>query len=421
MIRTNGGFGRTNGGAVYTRRFAVKRLLDWIPALSMTLVSLISYVDRNTLALLAPTILKETGLSGEQYGWIISAFSVTYMIGNPVWGRWLDRIGLLRGMTIAVGFWTVASMSHALAVGFKSFAVARAALGFGEGATFPGGLRTVLQTLPPHLRARGVAVAYSGGSLGAVVTPLIVTPIALAWGWRGAFWFTGLIGALWLVLWRVVGRNPKLLAEVQVTAGERQHPNWSSGQLWGFMAAYAMGGLPLAFVLYNTSLYLGQVMGLGQGAIGALLWIPPLGWETGYFFWGALADRGGLRDHGGAPAFLRYFLGLMLLSLPLCAGPAISSVPALMGLLFFSMFVAAGYIIISVAYATSVFSGRHAGFLAGLGAGSWSAMVALVMPYFGRLFDRHDYALAFLLAALFPVAGTLLWWVFDTHAQSAKA
>ena len=81
---------------MYTNPFAVKRLLDWIPALSMMLVSLISYVDRNTLALLAPTILKETGLTGEQYGWIISAFSVTYMIGNPVWGRWLDRIGLLR-------------------------------------------------------------------------------------------------------------------------------------------------------------------------------------------------------------------------------------------------------------------------------------------------------------------------------------
>lgn len=414
-----------NGSAVYTRRFPVKRLLDWIPALSMTLVSLISYVDRNTLALLAPTILKETGLSGEQYGWIISAFSVTYMVGNPVWGRWLDRIGLLRGMTLAVGFWTVASVAHALATGFRSFAIARAALGFGEGATFPGGLRTVVQTLPPHLRARGIAVAYSGGSLGAVVTPLIVTPIALAWGWRGAFWFTGLIGVLWLVMWRVVGRNPKLRSEPAVSTGESQHPRWFHPKLWGFMAAYAMGGLPLAFVLYNTSLYLGQVMGLNQGAIGSLLWIPPLGWEAGYFFWGALADREGLRDSGEAPSFLRYFLALMLLSLPLCAGTLISSVPALMGLLFFSMFVAAGYIIVSVAYATSIFSSRHAGFLAGLGAGSWSAAVALVMPYFGRLFDRQEYSTAFLLAALFPVAGTLLWWLLHASsqhaAQSAKA
>jgi MFS transporter, ACS family, hexuronate transporter len=166
----------------------MSRLSLWIPALSMTLVSLISYIDRNTLALLAPTILKETGLSAEQYGWVISAFSVAYMIGNPVWGRLLDRFGLPLGMAVAVGAWTLASVSHAFAVGFWSFAVARAALGFGEGATFPGGLRTVVQTLPAEWRSRGIAVAYSGGSLGAVVTPIIVTPVAAWFGWRGGVW-----------------------------------------------------------------------------------------------------------------------------------------------------------------------------------------------------------------------------------------
>jgi MFS family permease len=102
----------------------------WIPALSMLAVSLISYIDRNTLAILAPTILKDTGLSNREYGFIISAFSIVYMLANPVWGRILDRAGLRRGMTAAVTSWTIASVSHAFA---------RAALGFGEGATFPGG------------------------------------------------------------------------------------------------------------------------------------------------------------------------------------------------------------------------------------------------------------------------------------------
>src|SRR5260370_37223832 len=116
--------------------------MRWVPTISMLLVSLISYIDRNTLALLAPTILKETGLSGEQYGYIISAFSIMYMIGNPVWGILLDRFGLRWGMTAAVSFWTVASAAHAFAGGLFSFAAARAVLGFGEGATFPGGMRT---------------------------------------------------------------------------------------------------------------------------------------------------------------------------------------------------------------------------------------------------------------------------------------
>ena len=114
----------------------------------MLLVSLISYIDRNTLALLSPAILKETGLTAEQYGWVISAFSLAYMLANPLWGKWLDRFGLRLGMLLAVSIWTVASASHAVAAGFLGFALARAMLGFGEGATFAGGLRSVLRQDP---------------------------------------------------------------------------------------------------------------------------------------------------------------------------------------------------------------------------------------------------------------------------------
>ena len=103
---------------------------QWAPAVSMLLVSLISYIDRNTLALLAPTILRDNHLSAEQYGWIISAFSVAYMAGNPLWGRWLDRWGVRNGMLLAVAFWTLASTAHAFVAGFLGFAVSLAALGF---------------------------------------------------------------------------------------------------------------------------------------------------------------------------------------------------------------------------------------------------------------------------------------------------
>src|ERR1700727_1418132 len=106
----------------------------WAPTASMLLVSLISYMDRNTLALLAPTILLELHLSAEQYGWMISAFSVAYTLGNPLWGIALDRMGLRVGMFLAVALWTAASASHALAATFAGFALARALLGFGEGA-----------------------------------------------------------------------------------------------------------------------------------------------------------------------------------------------------------------------------------------------------------------------------------------------
>jgi ACS family hexuronate transporter-like MFS transporter len=388
----------------------------WVPAGAMLAVSLISYIDRNTLALLAPTILRETGLSGEQYGFIISAFSIAYMLANPVWGKILDRAGLRRGMTVAVSCWTLASVAHAFAGGLWSFAVARAALGFGEGATFPGGLRTVVQTLPEDRRGRGLAVAYSGGSLGAVVTPLIVTPIFLWWGWRGAFWFTGLTGLAWLGLWAVVSRRPEIRRVRQVRPSAEATtpgPRLRDPQLWAYICAYAMGALPLGFVLYSASLYLAHPLGQSQAFIGKVLWIPPLGWEMGYFVWGWLTDRG-LKKGGSRRESLRRMLTwCAVLSLVFALTPLVPGTVPVLVLMFLAMFAASGFLVLSVAYANSVYTADHAGLIAGVGAGSWSAAVAVMMPILGRLFDVHAYAAAFWIATAIPMCGFVGWLVLS--------
>ncbi|MCC6861237.1 MAG: MFS transporter [Bryobacterales bacterium] len=389
----------------------MNRISLWLPVATMLLVSLISYIDRNTLALLAPTILKETRLSAEQYGYIISAFSFAYTIANPLWGRWLDVMGVRWGMSAAVLIWTAASTAHAFVGGFLGFGAARAALGFGEGATFPGGLRTAVQTLPPDKRSRGIAVAYSGGSLGAVITPLIITPIAHWWGWRAAFLFTGFIGLSWLALWQAISRNPALRGRPErlPAASKATRPRFSDPRIWSFMCAYAWGALPLALVIYGAAIFLNRSLGTSQLTIGKVLWIPPLGWEIGYFVWGWLADR---RVAAGLPpdrAFGSVLAVATLLSLPLMAVPWLASLPGVMALLFLSMFAASGFIILPVAWAARVYSPDHAGLIAGLGAGAWSLMVAVVMPVFGRLFDLARFDAGFVLAAGFPVAGYVTW------------
>src|ERR1035437_1587139 len=395
-----------------------ERWRRWLPAGSMLLVSLISYIDRNTLALLAPAILRETGLSGEQYGFIISAFSIAYMLANPLWGRILDRAGLGRGMSAAVSCWTGASMAHVFASGFWSLGAARAALGFGEGATFPGGVRPVVQTLPPDQRGRGLAVAYSGGSLGAVVTPLIVTPIFLWWGWRGAFWFTGMAGLAWLGLWAVVSKRPEIRKARPAAEAKTAGPRPSDRRLWAFICAYALGALPLGFVLYSSSLYLAHPLGRTQAFIGKVLWIPPLGWEIGYFVWGWLTDRG-LRNGGSRRAGLRRMLGwCAALNLAFAATPLVPGTFPVLLLMFLAMFVASGFVVLSVAYASSVYASDHAGLIAGVGAGSWSAAVAVVMPLFGRLFDVHSYAAAFWIATAVPLCGFAGWLVLSRESGS---
>ena len=385
----------------------------------MMLVSMISYIDRNTLAILSPTILKQTGLSTEQYGYIVSVFSFAYMAGNPIWGWLLDRLGVRRGMLTVVSIWTLASASHAFAGGFRSFAVARGILGFGEGATFPGGLRTVMQSLPVESRSRGVAIAYSGGSLGALFTPWIVTPLAAHYGWRGAFFFTGFVGLVWLLIWNQVSRRPELsqVHQAQDGAGITARPGFTDRRLWSFVSLYALGGMPLAFVLYYSAIYWSRVMGKSQADLAYVLWIPPLGWELGYFAWGWLTDR----LPGGPRFYLAQWKQIALLTALsglLALVPQTESYAMSIALMAFAMFIGAGFVIAAMSYVTRIYSVRDSGLIAGLGAGSWSAIVALSSPVTGRLFDQHQYQTAFLIPAVVPLAGFVLFSLLSRPSQT---
>jgi ACS family hexuronate transporter-like MFS transporter len=146
---------------------------------------------------------------------------------------------------------------------------------------------------------------------------------------------------------------------------------------------------------------LNRVLGVSQAGLGWLLWIPPLGWELGYLFWGYVVDR--------RASFLVLLRVLALASAPLALVPLLSGRAPVMAALFFAMFVAAGFVIVSLGYATRTFGTRQSAYLAGLGAGSWSALVMVVMPVFGHLFDRRAYPSAFALAAAFPLAAYLVW------------
>jgi ACS family hexuronate transporter-like MFS transporter len=388
----------------------------WLPALLMMLATLISYADRNTLALLAPTILRETQLSAQEYGLIISAFSVAYVIGNLVWGMVLDRAGVFWAMAGAVALWSAASASHAFASGFCGFAAARCLLGFAEGATFPGAVRTVVQTLPASSRSRGLAAAYSGGSLGALATPLLVTPVAVSWGWRAAFWATGLVGAVWLLAWLPQRRRPDLSAPA-APRPNADYPaealRWTDRRLWSFLGIYATGALPLAFVLYAAPLFLGQRLGMSQTGLGRVLWVPPLGLEAGFFFWGWVTDR--FTTHGGSrSAMRRLFAALAVLSLPLVLAPRLGAPELVLGTLFLAMFISGGFIIAALAYGTNAFPTAKSGLVAGLASGSWSLLVAVAMPLFGRMFDERWYDGTFAVAALAPAVGFAAWWVLNS-------
>jgi ACS family hexuronate transporter-like MFS transporter len=365
--------------------------------------SWLSYMDRQVLAVLSPVILADTGLSAERYGDVVSAFSIAYMLANPLWGSVLDYIGLRAGMLAAVALWSAASSAHAFMAGFLGLAAVRILLGLGEGATFPGGLRAAMDSLPPERQSRGIAIAYSGGSLGAILAPVLVTPVAARFGWRAAFLVTGILGAAWLLLWWNTARPP-FLGEAASRPLKIVWPDLGERRFWALVASYGLGAIPLGPILYFAPLYLNRVLGFAQEELGAVLWIPPLGWEVGYFFWGWVADR------YAAVRPLVWFSLLSVMGLPLAFVTGIAGSAAALAVFSWAMFTSGGYLVLSLRTAARTYPKEQTALVAGIGAGAWSALVALVMPVLGRWFDQREYALAFAAVSLAPFAGTTLWW-----------
>jgi len=388
---------------------------QWLPCVSMLLLSLLSYADRSVLAILSPTILGDLHMSATQYGYAVSAFSVCYMAANPVWGFWIDRRGVWATVLVAVGLWSLASGAHAFMLGLTGMCLARGVLGFGEGATFPAGLATVAETLPAEQRSFGLGLAYSGGSLGAALAPLLITPIALHYGWRATFGLTMAMGLVWIALWiglRVSGvyrsHTPQRVdtpPHVAVKVPGRWNHN-----LIATAAVYGLGAAPLAFGLYAAPLYLSRVLHVSQSSLGHLLWIPPAGWEAGYLFWGRVADRRQRRGAGRPSGLFAAFCvaGLLIVPAPLAAR---SPHPVLTTMLLFfaQMFIAGGFVVLTLSDGMNAQPKANSGFLAGVAISCWAGVTGVLTPVLGHFFDHREYARGFWLVACLPVIGTALW------------
>jgi len=387
----------------------------WIPVLVMMSCSLLSYIDRQALVVISPMILKDTGLSIAAYGEAITVFSIVYMFANPVWGSLIDYLGLRIGMLAAVGVWTLASASHAMVGGFLGFAAARAVLGFGEGATFPGGLRTAAESLPPERQSRGMGISYSGASIGSIFAPLIIVPIALKWGWRAAFLVTGALGLIWLVAWWAIARPP-LLRPVERKRHGVVWPNVFERRFWLLVCGMGLGGAALGPTLYYSPIYLNRALGVTQARLGLILWIPAVCWEFGYYFWGWIADR---YVRGNARPVALYAT-LTILALPLALVTKTGSTAMAVGLFSWAMFIAVAFIVTSLHLAARAYEREQAGLVAGIGSGAWSAVVAILSWIYGHWFDHQWYGLTFASLSVIPILGTTLWWWIG-KAQASRA
>ncbi len=168
-----------------------------------------NYMDRQVLGVLKVTLQHDLGWNEIDYSNLVFVFQAAYAVGMLVVGRFIDRVGTRMGYGLAMLFWSVASMAHALCGSLFSFEIARGALGLGEAGAFPASIKTVTEWFPQRERALATGIFNAGTNVGAIITPLFVPWITIRFGWRWAFLITGALGFLWFLLWIAVYRKPE--------------------------------------------------------------------------------------------------------------------------------------------------------------------------------------------------------------------
>jgi ACS family hexuronate transporter-like MFS transporter len=276
--------------------------------------TVINYIDRQTLSLLAPYLKLEYHWTNSDYANIAIAFRVAYSIGQTGFGRLMDRIGTRRGLTLTVIWYSIVSMLTALASGFASFVGFRFFLGAGESANWPAATKAVSEWFPKRERALATAFFDTGSSIGGAIAPFIVLPIYFRWGWRPAVMIPGALGFFWLIAWRRLYHPPEehprispaelamIVADKRDSDAEqlgKKRPRWRDllgfPQTWGTIVAKAFTDPVFFFITEWFPIYLvAKGIELKSGLIA--VWIPFIAADVGSFIAGgvsgALIKRG---------------------------------------------------------------------------------------------------------------------------------
>ena len=198
----------------------------------------INWIDRQALSVLAPTLRDEFGWSNAQYAQIVNAFMITYLFAYSFAGWVLDRIGIRRGLTLSIVWWSTAGVLTSLSTGLKSMSFFRALLAVGEGGAWPSFAKAAAVWIPEKARSMFIGVCNSGSSLGIMIATALVAFIKIRWGWRWAFVVTGLLGFGWVIMFRLfMWRHPEFSEAdaSQVAKGPRR--SWL--ELVGYRQAWA--------------------------------------------------------------------------------------------------------------------------------------------------------------------------------------
>ncbi len=412
---------RTAAPAAKRRKVGVRWWIVW----TLFFSTVTNYISRQTFSVLSPMISAQYHLSHTDLAKILGAFQISYAVTWLLGGIFLDAVGTRLGLALAVIFWSVVNLLTGFAGSVFSFASFRFLLGIGEGFNWPAASKTVAEWFPGQERSIAVAIFDSGSSVGGALAAIVIPLIALTFGWRWSFVFSGLLGFIWLAMWLRVyhplDHHPRVtVEEVALIRAGQDVPRTSAARglwryldlarnrnVWGIVLGRALTDPIWWFYVFWLPQYLSDARGFSLKRIALFAWMPfvaaDIGNFTGGFISGYLVRRG--------ISVLRARTWVCAVScLPILAGiPAarVHSVSLALALICIALWGYASWSTMGLTLPADLLPHDVVATvtgMSGLAAGLVSAAFTFAV---GILVDRFSYTPAFLVAGLMPLFATV--------------
>jgi len=400
--------------------------------------TVVNYVDRQTFSVLGPTLKTDFHWTNQDFALVIIAFRVAYAVMQTVAGRLLDRLGTRNGLTVSVLWYSTIACLTSLATGLRSFMAFRFLLGAGEAANWPGATKAVSEWFPRRERGWAVALFDSGSSVGAAVAPALVLFLVVHFGgWRPAFLLTGLLGFLWVAVWRRTYHPPE--THPSVSAAEREmiladraaeqaeSPSEDGGQpvgwtellslpqTWGAIASRALTD-PVWFMIADWfAIYL-VAKGFRLEDTAAGFWVPFLAADLGNFFGGGLSSHLIRRGWPVGRARKAVIVGGAFGVLALVPAAFLSGFSALVACFAVATFSYAAMSTMALSLPADLYQSRAVATVSGLG-GTGAGLGTIGSTFLiGLVADRFSFTPILVVASLVPLlaAGLVLVLVRNT-------
>ena len=413
--------------SILARKNSINHLRWWIGGLLFA-STVINYIDRQTFSVLGPYLKIQYTWNNEQFAKVVIAFRVAYSIGQTVSGRFIDRVGTRKGLTVTVIWYSIAAMLTSFAVGLRSFAFFRFLLGAGESANWPAATKAVSEWFPKRERGWAVALFDSGSSIGGAIAPLLVLGLYRYFGgWRPAFIVTGTLGFIWLIVWRWLYHPPEshprisdaeremILADrIQSESPEVEHGprrGWRDliklPKTWGIIAARTLTDPVWFFITDWFAIYLFS-KGINPERALLAFWIPFVAADLGNFFGGGMSSwlikRGWPVLRARKAVVIFGGLGMALLI------PTVftSNLYALAGLFAVSTFAYASFSTMALVLPSDLYRSESVATVSGM-SGTGAGLGTIISTYLiGYISDRYSFGPILITASMVPLVGMLL-------------